>query len=396
MQSEFASTFRNLPRPCCFLCGYGDSGWPGILAHSPADRFVGRRLVDLVSLKQFIGEQWNKRRLVVGYFSFEIGCQLHGVPPAPKDDLRLPDAYLLAFDRHEMLPAINPPSTMPSETPILQTSDVTSSMSEQDYGRAFERIKKYITAGHIYQINLTHRLQLETRESPRELFLRLAAGNPVEHLAYIEGDGFEVLSASPERFIRIRGRDIETMPIKGTRPRGATPPKDAACREELLASEKEAAELDMITDLLRNDLGKVCEVGSVRVEGRRLVRACPSVWHTYSHIKGRLVDGVTSLDALLLMLPGGSISGCPKKRALEIIRELEPTVRGVYTGCVGYWLPDGTCDFNIAIRTLIKKDRRVYLSVGGGVVYDSQLAAEYRETFDKAESLLSVVANGGW
>ena len=210
----------------------------------------------------------------------------------------------------------------------------------------------------------------------------------VDFAAYIEGDGFEILSASPERFVKIRGRAIETCPIKGTRARGRTREEDERLKQELLTNVKERAELDMITDLLRNDIGKVCSFGSVKVCDRRLLSSCQTVWHTYSRIRGQLRDTVEPVYALISMLPGGSVTGCPKKRSLEIIDELEPYTRSVYCGAIGYIEPNGDIDFNIAIRTIIKKGKKVYLSVGGGVVYDSDCEAEFRETLEKAKSFL--------
>ena len=241
-------------------------------------------------------------------------------------------------------------------------------------------------------MNLTHRLEGRTKKSPRGLWSAMWEKNRADFSAYIEGDGFEILSASPERFISVSAdRRIDTFPIKGTRPRGANPAEDERLKNELINSEKETAELTMITDLLRNDMGKVCEFGSVRVVSTSIVRAFASVWHAYSHISGVCAKGVRSIDALLSMSPGGSVTGCPKRRAMEIIDELEPVARGVYAGSIGYINPDDSADFNIAIRTLIKKRERVYLQVGGGIVYDSNEKDEYKETLDKAKSFLGIL-----
>jgi para-aminobenzoate synthetase component I len=220
----------------------------------------------------------------------------------------------------------------------------------------------------------------------------VARRNPVQHLAYLEGDGYAIHSASPERFVRVHGRAIETFPIKGTRPRGNDAQQDRAQLAALLASEKEAAELNMISDLLRNDLGQVCVAGSVQVVASRIPRAGPNVWHTASHISGLLREGTSGFDAVLEMLPGGSISGCPKRRALEIIAELEQSRRGVYTGVIGRIDPDGSCDFSVAIRTLVQQGGDVYLSVGGGIVYDSRLEWELEETRLKAVSFAQLPA----
>jgi len=191
--------------------------------------------------------------------------------------------------------------------------------------------------------------------------------------------------------VKVKNRKIETCPIKGTRPRGKTQKKDLKNKKELLGNKKEAAELNMITDLLRNDLGKVCEIGSLKVIGNRLISRCPTVWHTYSKITGRIAAEFTPVEALISMLPGGSITGCPKKHAMEIIDELEPTTRSVYTGIIGCIDPNLDLDFSIAIRTIIKKRDKLYLQVGGGIVYDSIEKAEFQETLDKAESFMEIL-----
>ena len=214
--------------------------------------------------------------------------------------------------------------------------------------------------------------------------------NKADFTAYMECGDFEILSASPERFIKISENVIETFPVKGTRPRGKNKEEDEMLKKELLESEKEKAELSMITDLLRNDMGKVCAIGSVKVIDPRIARAYTFVWHTYSHIKGILADGVSKMDALTSMFPGGSITGCPKKRAMEIIAELEWKQRGIYTGAIGY--KEGEeLNFNIAIRTIIKKGNKAYLSVGGGIVYDSTEDGEYEETLHKAKSFFGLL-----
>jgi len=264
-------------------------------------------------------------------------------------------------------------------------------ITEKAYKNAYLKIKDYIKAGEIYQINLTHRLKGKTTASARYLFTKVAATNPVDFLSYMEGPNFQILSASPERFIKIKNRNIETYPIKGTRPRGKTTTQDRKLAKDLLENAKEAAELNMITDLLRNDLNEVCTSGTVKVTIHRKLQKNPTVWHTFSKIIGRLIPEISTVEALLSMLPGGSIAGCPKKRAIEIIDELEPTTRGIYTGTIGIIEPNGDLDFSIAIRTIIKKNATLYLQVGGGIVYDSTEHAELRETYDKAKSFMKIL-----
>ena len=334
-----------------------------------------------------------------------LGHQLHGLPLAPKPGPLTPDYCWLAYDswltgtaagwsvegsgdgfarqlEHTRQRAAPERGASRSFEPM----SFRATSSEQDYRAAYQRIAEYIRAGDIYQVNLTHLLRSQTELSPRSLFPFVARSNPVEHLAYLEGDGYVVHSASPERFVRVRQGSIETSPIKGTRPRDSDPGRDREQLAALLESEKEAAELNMISDLLRNDLAQVCVPGSVEVLASRVPLAGPKVWHTATHIRGQLRQQQSSFEAVLQMLPGGSISGCPKRRALEIIGELEPSRRGVYTGVIGRIDPGGGCDFSVAIRTLVQQGSDVYLGVGGGIVYDSQLERELEETELKARS----------
>lgn len=373
-----------------------------ITAENPADQFLYKSAPDKSfqkPLQKFLKEQSQKNRIVIGYFAYDLAYELHNIKRTAKDDLNLPDIYLLSFDKwqtkHKQSAVLtNKYTERHSEVPNSSKSiskNFTPILSRKAYEAAYKKVKHYIKEGDIYQMNLTHRLEAQTELPTRELLEKTIKHNPVEFLAYIEGNGFEILSASPERFIKIENRKIETTPIKGTRPRGKTAKEDEKFKKELLANSKEAAELNMITDLLRNDLGKVCRVDSVKVEGHRLLKKCPTVWHTFSRITGELAPKVTPVEALISMLPGGSITGCPKKRAIEIIDELEPNTRSVYTGVIGYILPNQDLDFNIAIRTIIKKGKNLYLQVGGGIVIDSKEKAEYDETLQKAKSFMQIL-----
>ncbi len=392
----------------CFLKSVSPQG-VSFLAWNPVERFLARRgeghlpaFRDFVSRNQAIG------RKLIGYLSYDLGYELYDIAQTAIDDLNLPDIYFLAFDsflqfQNDEAEAVYKDEAFLTELAEIQQRPLASTpksqlstnfhitITEADYFKAYQKIKQYNRDGYIYQINLTHRLEAESDVPARELFRRVLRDNPVDFAAYIEGDGFEVLSASPERFIRIKNRAIVTSPIQGTRPRGSTPEEDERLRQELLNSEKEAAELNMITDLLRNDLGKVCEVGSVQLLTHRQTEAFPAVWHTHSTIQGELRADISALDALLSMMPGGSITGCPKKQAMQVIDELEPITRSVYTGSIGILDPNGDANFNIAIRTIIKKGQRLYLPVGGGIVYDSDDTAELQETFDKAQSFMGIV-----
>lgn len=258
------------------------------------------------------------------------------------------------------------------------------------YGRAFDAIRDYILDGQIYQVNLTYPIVMESAIHPPDFFVRLVELNPAPFAAYVSGEGFQVLSLSPERFLRLQGRHVIASPVKGTRPRFDDPARDRAMVEELLHDEKERAELNMITDLLRNDVGITAEFGSVRVARSQAVQQCPSVWHTYSEIHAALREPFTAVDLLLSSFPGGSVTGCPKKRAMELIDELETARRGIYTGAVGYFDYGGDMDFNIAIRTFVNRGAQLVYQVGGGIVMDSRLDREYAESLSKAHILLSL------
>lgn len=381
------SKFLNAKGQTCFL--HSAQSGKSILASNPISTFNGSNIEDF--------KKWAKKhskQLLIGYLAYDLAYQLYNIRPKAKNDLKLPEIYFMAFDdwqEFDKKEKTNMPNSRESEKKhITNSSNFKPETKKSAYNKAYQKIQNYIKEGDIYQINLTHRLKAETKTPARELFLKVIEHNPVDFLAYIEGPHFEILSASPERFIKIDKNHIESCPVKGTRPRGKNSKEEEKMKKELMESEKEAAELNMITDLLRNDLGKVCKVGSVKVEGHRLLQQCPTVWHTYSKISGELA--LDPLDALISMIPGGSITGCPKKRAIEIIDELEPTTRGVYTGVIGYIHPNKTMDFNIAIRTIIKKQENLYLQVGGGIVIDSNNQAEFQETLDKAASFMKILS----
>lgn len=277
---------------------------------------------------------------------------------------------------------------------------LTSNFTRDAYEAAVRRVLDYIAAGDTYQVNLSQRFDGRLAISPEELALRLFEASPAPFSAFLRFGAGAIISSSPELFLRVRnsahvrGREVETRPIKGTRPRGATPDEDARLKAGLLASPKERAELVMITDLLRNDLGRVCEYGSVRVPELRAVESYPSVHHTYSRVVGvlrsdaGLRDGADLADLLRATLPGGSVTGAPKVRAMEIIEELEPTARGPYCGAIGWIGADGAMELSIAIRTILVEDQRLTFQVGGGIVADSDPAAEYEETLHKAHGML--------
>ncbi len=265
---------------------------------------------------------------------------------------------------------------------------LASSFSRDEYLRAVARAIDYVQAGDCFQVNLAQRLLAPAALPPLELYRRLRERNPAPFAGYFDLGDFVLASASPERFVRVSAGEVETRPIKGTRPRGGTPEEDARAAEELLRSAKDRAENVMIIDLLRNDLGRVCAYGSVRVEAVCRLESYRTVHHLVSEVRGRLRPGLGPIDLLRAAFPGGSVTGAPKVRAMEIIAELEPTARGPYCGALGYVGFDGSMDANILIRTFTIGGGWAQFPVGGGIVADSTPEGEHAETLHKAEGLV--------
>jgi para-aminobenzoate synthetase component 1 len=256
---------------------------------------------------------------------------------------------------------------------------------------AVKKAKEYIRKGDIYQVNLSQRFESRLDTEPYELYLRLRDFSPAPFSSYLGFEDCAVISSSPERFLMKKGAYIETRPIKGTRPRSKDPLMDEFNRNELVKSYKDRAEHIMIVDLERNDLGRICEYGSVRPAEFIALEKYSNVFHLVSTVSGRLKSGVGAVDCLTATFPGGSITGAPKIRSMEIIEELEPVKRGIYTGAVGYISFDGDMDMSIAIRTMLVKGKKIYFHAGGGIVADSDPASEYIETLDKARGMLQAI-----
>jgi para-aminobenzoate synthetase component 1 len=281
-----------------------------------------------------------------------------------------------------------PPSAFAPQYPLPGYPHVTSNFERESYLRTVERAVEYVNAGDCFQVNLSQRLLTRATGSPLELYGRLRTCNPAPFAGYFDLGEFTIVSASPERFLRVQNGDVETRPIKGTRPRSTDPVIDQQRQTELLNSPKDRAENVMIVDLLRNDLGRVCDYGSVRVPHVCQLETYQFVHHLVSSVHGRLSSGKTPFDLLRACFPGGSITGAPKVRAMEIIAELEPTARGPYCGSLGYIGFDGTMDTNLLIRTFTAGRGWWQFPVGGGIVADSDPVREYDETLHKAEGLL--------
>lgn len=266
-------------------------------------------------------------------------------------------------------------------------SEFTARSPKEKFTAGVSQIKDWIAAGHIYQANLSQAFEAEVRGDLFSLYEMLREASPAPVAAYLKLAGREILSSSPETFLKISGRGIETRPIKGTRPRFTDPDEDRRSAYELQTSAKEISELVMITDLLRNDLGQVCEYGTVEVAEMLRLESLAQVHHLVSTVTGRLLPGIDGLDALVACFPGGSITGAPKKRAMEIIQELEREPRGVYCGAIGWLGYNGESSFSIAIRTIVREGNRLVYQVGAGIVADSDPEKEYEETLHKAAGI---------
>lgn len=356
----------------------------------------------------------------VGYFGYDLGRRIEHIPSLAAADIAMPDLAVGLYDwavvvdhvtrrtwlvgngrdartfavwdalvsRLEAEPSPEPPAFRVLGPP-------RPNLSRDEYARAFRAVQEHIRRGDCYQVNLTQRFETEADGDAWHAYLRLRDINPAPFAAYLDWPDGKIVCSSPERFLRVEGRRVETKPIKGTRPRSADPDRDRALAEELRASEKDRAENVMIVDLLRNDLGKVCVPGSVRVSKLFDIESFASVHQLVSTVEGRLADDVHALDLVAACFPGGSITGAPKVAAMKIIEELEPQRRSVYCGSIGYIGFDGNMDSNIAIRTLVQQGGRVYTWAGGGVVADSELEAEYQESLDKAAAMLAVMGGAG-
>jgi len=365
-----------------------------------------------------------------GYISYDICHFIERLPKRAVDDLQLPECYfgfydlVLAFDsllgkafivstgfpeldekrrlsraRQRLEEFKGRLASLPrdGEEPELKSTSTGGQISlrgnftHEAYIEAVKKARQYIIDGDIFEVNISQRFEAEISITPWELYLRLRQINPAPFAAYLDFDEVIIVSASPERFIRCQGDWVETRPIKGTARRGKTPREDRAKARELLSSSKDHAENMMIVDLERNDLGRVCRFGTVRVTELAILEKYPTVYHLTSTVVGRLKDGKGRVELLKAALPGGSITGAPKIRAMEIIDELEPTRRSIYTGNVGYLSFNGNMDLSIVIRTFLIKGNRAYFQAGGAVVYDSRPEAEYQETLDKIRALINAL-----
>ena len=365
----------------------------------------------------------------IGYFAYEAGLAMEGMSPHPSTGPGIPAIRFALYDAAAVYDHRNGtwqlvvvdwpepwaqyrPSTsdrlkalrkrLDRATPLGDSDDRRDvpadtpipDLAYQEYTDRVHRIQRLIEAGDIYQANLTMRFQVRTRLTPLGLYRRLRQANPSSHAAFLSWNDTSILCSSPELFLDLRDRQVITRPIKGTRPRSTDQVIDKAHREELIHSEKDQAELAMIVDVLRNDLGRVCEFGTVQVHQAGDIETHATVFHKVATITGRLADGKNWGDLLRASFPGGSITGAPKIRAMQVINELEPTRRGVYCGSIGWIGLDGSLDLNIAIRTMVQHGDVVHIHAGGGIVADSVAEMEYEELLAKAEGMFLALAGG--
>lgn len=362
----------------------------------------------------------------VGYFAYDLCRYLEEVPSNALDDLNISDCHILFYDvviifdhlkdktyiascgfpelererrikrsrerlediKKRIMDASAPSKEDRQEEVSYKEAPLISNFKKEEYISAIKRVKEYIARGDVYQVNLSQRFSCGIGLSPNALFERLRRINPAPFSAYLDCGDVKIVSASPERFLCLRGRKIHTRPIKGTRPRGDDSIEDEILKIELLKSAKDTAEHIMIVDLERNDLGRICEYGTVLPTEFITLETYSTVFHLVSTVNGIVREDVDAIDCLINCFPGGSITGAPKIRSMEIIDQLEPTKRSVYTGSIGYIGFNGNMDTSIVIRTFIIKDKRAYFQVGGGIVADSDPEMEYQETLDKAKALI--------
>lgn len=374
-------------RPSASLCVTSD----GAVWHRDGPGTAWRTSLDVPwdALRTFVRD--SDGRHVIGLLSYDAGRLIERIPDRTQDDTCVP---LLLFHRFDSLvdKCVTPPLPLRGEEAF---SPITHRTSPKEFEQMVLCAKEHVRVGDVFQVNLSHRLETATMLHPVELYGRLRVANPAPYAAYfssgpLPGDagGFAVLSSSPERLFRLCGRTLEAKPIAGTRKRSDDAAEDSRLAVELRGDAKEQAEHVMLVDLARNDLGRVAAFGSVCVPRLLDVESYASVHHLVSTVKADLADGKDVVDAIRALFPGGTITGAPKVRAMEIIEEIESQRRGVYTGSLAWIGPDGDADVNILIRTLLARKGRVHVQIGAGIVQDSVPTREYEETLAKAKGML--------
>lgn len=351
----------------------------------------------------------------IGYISYDSGRMLEDIPDISVEDFKIPDIRFVFYKNiiicdlindkkyitdiegckesiHNILSIIHNGSKIEDEKVVDKSKNTFySNFVKEDYKNSVTKLKDYIVTGDVYIANMTQRFWCYNNEESFKIYKRLRSINKAPFSAYLNFEDFQIISSSPERFIQVENNKAHTRPIKGTRPRGANIEDDEKNKLELINSEKDKAELLMVVDLERNDFSKVCKPHTVKVTENFKLEKYATVFHLVSTVEGELKNNVSAVKCIKECFPGGSITGTPKIRAMEIIEELEGLKRNIYTGSIGYFDFRGNCDFNIVIRTIVKKDNKAYFGVGGGITYDSIEEDEYNETLDKAKALMRVL-----
>lgn len=369
-------------------------------------RFIGDPITELKSIfLQHKGETGG----AIGYIGYDTVRLWENIGNNAEKDIDIPDIYLLFCDDIAMSEACKarPRSSLTSLETVPTSRDAAGSdalldgrfltglrptISKEAFIDMVLKAKEYIAAGSIYQANLSQRLIGETKDDGWSIYNRLQKINPSPFAGFMDLDGLQLISCSPERLVKVEGNRIETRPIAGTYPRGKTIVSDISLAQQLVLHPKERAEHIMLVDLERNDLGRVCKYGSVKIDELMAIESYSHVHHMVSNISGIIRDGIDQLDIIKAVFPGGTITGCPKIRAMQIIDKLEPVRRNIYTGCMGWIGYNGDMDLNIAIRTILKIGNKLYLQAGAGIVADSVPEREYEETLHKAGALLEASA----
>lgn len=352
----------------------------------------------------------------IGYFSYDFGRKIESLPSTAIDDINIPKCILNFYDNFIIIDnkekeiyvtavgkLIDCDRSIDKIEKIIYSDyiieddkeeyciEIKSNFEKDQYLKTIDKVKNYIEEGDIYICNLTQRLKVKSNKKPIDVFSKLRRINPSPFGGYIDYDDFKIVSSSPERFLRMKNGYIETVPIKGTRRRGSNKEEDNILREELRNSEKDKSELLMIIDLERNDLSKVCKENSIKVKELFSIEEYATVFHLVTKVTGEIKEDKTVIDLIKATFPGGSITGAPKIRAMEIIEELEGVRRGIYTGVLGYIGFDNSCDLSIIIRTILFKEDYGYIGVGGGITYESDRDFEFEETIQKARALLEAM-----
>ncbi|WP_404328922.1 anthranilate synthase component I [Mesobacillus maritimus] len=352
----------------------------------------------------------------VGYIGYDIIRDYEEIGPENEDPLQMPEAHLLIFNEvivydhlKERVFIVGIPMSGMNDDELkrrlekrkmelrkemehrpdytFELSEFKSNLSKQEFEQMVLKAKQYIEAGDIFQVVLSRRLEANIQGNPFTFYRKLRVNNPSPYMYYLDYGDYSIAGASPESLVKARGTEIMTNPIAGTRPRGRSESEDTQLELELLRDEKELAEHRMLVDLGRNDLGKICKIGTIKLDKFMNVERYQHVMHIVSEVSGELEEGYNALEGLASCLPAGTVSGAPKIRAMQIINELENVKRGVYSGAIGYYSACGNMDFALAIRTMVIKDSKAYIQAGAGIVYDSDPTKEFEETSHKLRAL---------